>query len=1625
LTKAGKSGKVMGEVVENALKYADEIPDIGRAAGVVAQAVDKGGDVGRAASEFADTVRRIAGEVADPDVAKALSNMGKQADKFVSTGAKSLGLAPTRAAQAAAGERALVNFAGIPVVSGEGVFGALGKGGQALRGSTLGKAVGDIFDYGAPLRKAGIGGEDVEKIIEGQRSLPSTQRVAREAAQTSVDEALGALPEAQRNVEFFEQSKRLVPTGSTKTREIVEPAEELAKKGAKQADELSETKRLVEYQDEIIDFRPDMTPEQVEAVQKHSAMQQEYLEIENAHNIKTKQLTEMSDPEDILDLLQAGYPTDYAHVMRSDAAWDYIRKNGEEAVNKKLKTAFESAPFTKQRSHREAITVRNKYLREKMGIDFDWFETDILKIDRRRAALHAQVVERAKMLEDWSKIKDLNGNPIVQILKEGDEVAEGMQRLPGAFDSFAVKGEVIDFLDRVAPKYSEDGIKTFTELLEMATSVWRGYATATPGFIGRNAISNFWQLFLKDGAQGLNPRRAWLTAEWMMGKNLDASIVTKSGKIIDGHTFMREATKHNIFEVGIMGSLAPTEEAGGALGTAAKAGGGADEAAKAGLSAVNPLSREFFPVKGIRSINTKVEQHAKAMGYLNDLMKGDSFADAAINTKKFLFDYCVDDKTEILTARGWQTIYTLQYGDEVLTLNLNNDNVKWSPIQSIFCRPYADELNHITSNRFDAMVTDNHRWVKKRTCSSRPLGFTTTQEATKKKMILKIAGGDYKAPKKAAYSDEFVELVGWYITEGWFQKYGQGVQIAQSSKRNPKYVERIRKLAEHFNTKGATVSEYTRDVGWGDIHSFYFGKGIGRLLREAAPGKELRPEFLLSLTKKQLLLLYKTLMDGDGTRDKRNKNGDPHERWTQFDEQRQDGFQMLCALLGKRTHNRDGHISVYKSEDIYTNSLKTEKVYYKGPIWCVTTADGTWFARRNGVTYWTGNSRLTPKEKVLRTYAPFMCLTKSARALTKEGYKTYKELQIGEDILTLNTNTGELEWKPVQGIFSAPYNGQMIHLRGKSMDTLCTPNHRWVIRKNGLIGGKKYMIQEAWKLRSNDSIITIGDYKPEKDYDIPDDILWFIGWLCTDGYCRLRGNHREYIIYQDPKKFASEIRKRLSPYDFSEKPHPQTGVIAFRLKGDLRKAVEKHYSRHADMIPLVLKLSRRQLDILYDSMYKADGTTSERDDGKPHCRFFAQRKGPVKDAFQMLCFLRGEKAKHTDRGMYIRNHGKYVKALNLNPHVDEYQGVVWCPKTENHTWVAQDNGGLFATGNTWTRKNIPLQVEQLIAQPGKFAGVGKVRRSAMDAFSDPETGQYTPGYFDELFAIPTPFNIGGGQMWLNPDLPFQDLQTLTQPKDLWGMLNPLLKAPVELGMDKEMFFGRPIQGEEGRKVRTPAALRWLENIPGVSGLLGMDKIRDYYSEDPNAMTSGMNPRLDYLFRQIPMLNTLSKIMDFAAPTEKHVADALSGGLGVKFYQFNPEVEKTSVGWENVQKYQDFMNILQKQYGVDIPSTDTLERFLRYLYGQPVESEYALRKQDPSLDYLAYLQKVTGIMPPYSLEDIEAFKQMYDVGDVTLPGTASSKASSPISVIPNMVKGQSKDPLKSWKAKMRRQYGIKF
>src|SRR5262249_20937778 len=136
----------------------------------------------------------------------------------------------------------------------------------------------------------------------------------------------------------------------------------------------------------------------------------------------------------------------------------------------------------------------------------------------------------------------------------------------------------------------------------------------------------------------------------------------------------------------------------------------------------------------------------------------------------------------------------------------------------------------------------------------------------------------------------------------------------------------------------------------------------------AAPDKQLTPEFLCALTESQAWLLYQTLIDGDGNRRApRNsqgirRGGGAHaEVWAQKDRGRIDGFQMLAAMLGKRTwaHQRgDGCYTVAVHQDNHSvgKTMPATEEAYLGVVWCPRTWTQTWLARRNGCTYWTGTT---------------------------------------------------------------------------------------------------------------------------------------------------------------------------------------------------------------------------------------------------------------------------------------------------------------------------------------------------------------------------------------------------------------------------------------------------------------------------------------------------------------------------------------------------------------------------------------------------------------------------------------------------------------------------------------------
>lgn len=131
---------------------------------------------------------------------------------------------------------------------------------------------------------------------------------------------------------------------------------------------------------------------------------------------------------------------------------------------------------------------------------------------------------------------------------------------------------------------------------------------------------------------------------------------------------------------------------------------------------------------------------------------------------------------------------------------------------------------------------------------------------------------------------------------------------------------------------------------------------------------------------------------------------------------------------------------------------------------------------------------------------------------------------------------------------------------------------------------------------------------------------------------------------------------------------------------------------------------------------------------------------------------------------------------------------------------------------TWTRKNLPLQIEMLFTKPQYFADLGHFKNE-MEALTPPEG--LTPSWFGGTFSIRMPFmNPAGERMYLMPQLPPVDLLRLQNPREFLGQLNPIVKAPIEMMTGSRLYNGVPFK--EG-KVEVPQA--W--NSLGVGPLLEM------------------------------------------------------------------------------------------------------------------------------------------------------------------------------------------------------------
>lgn len=70
------------------------------------------------------------------------------------------------------------------------------------------------------------------------------------------------------------------------------------------------------------------------------------------------------------------------------------------------------------------------------------------------------------------------------------------------------------------------------------------------------------------------------------------------------------------------------------------------------------------------------------------------------------------------------------------------------------------------------------------------------------------------------------------------------------------------------------------------------------------------------------------------------------------------------------------------------------------------------------------------------------CYDEETRVLTREGLKHYSEVRVGEEILSLNPETGQIESKKVLKVIVQDYSGPIVVFKSNRIDLKVTPNHR-------------------------------------------------------------------------------------------------------------------------------------------------------------------------------------------------------------------------------------------------------------------------------------------------------------------------------------------------------------------------------------------------------------------------------------------------------------------------------------------------------------------------------------------------------------------------------------------------------
>jgi|GEM_PF-1026565 len=322
-------------------------------------------------------------------------------------------------------------------------------------------------------------------------------------------------------------------------------------------------------------------------------------------------------------------------------------------------------------------------------------------------------------------------------------------------------------------------------------------------------------------------------------------------------------------------------------------------------------------------------------------------------------DWCCDFQTRAMTKAGWKYHHELETNDEIMAFDPETQKLKWSKLKDKYVnKNYAGKMIRIKNFSRSVMLTPDHTCYVYNSTTKRN-DIVKAKDLQTNHQIPRCA--DFDFPEKETYTDYFVKLCGWLVTDGYvkksYNKLADGstkeYRYGRITQSKPRTVEMLKNLGITYHVDDTNCDHDKFKANY-KKHVFNIPNGLFQKMQDIGLEDGLNWEFLSKLTKRQIKLLDDTMMLGCGTGQNRFSGKEKIVFYMTLIRT----MQGLPSTFYQQEENcwRTRWITRGKGISCWGHHDNKDEVDYSGTIWCPSVDTGFWLAERKGLIFITGNT---------------------------------------------------------------------------------------------------------------------------------------------------------------------------------------------------------------------------------------------------------------------------------------------------------------------------------------------------------------------------------------------------------------------------------------------------------------------------------------------------------------------------------------------------------------------------------------------------------------------------------------------------------------------------------------------